>query len=60
MRLLVVLGATIVLGADDTVECRSGRMIAPKGCYREAVRSLRARVDHEFALKWEAIEITSR
>ena len=33
------------------VECRAGRMIAPKGCYREAVRSLRARVDHEFCLE---------
>jgi hypothetical protein len=31
--------ATIVLGADDTVERRSGRKIAAKGCYREAVRS---------------------
>ena len=30
-------GATIVLGANDTVERRSGRRITAKGCYRDAV-----------------------
>jgi hypothetical protein len=35
---LVPAGATIVLGADDTVERRSGRKIRAKGCYRDAVR----------------------
>ena len=39
ITLLVPPGATIVLGADDTVERRSGRKIAAKGCYRDAVRS---------------------
>jgi hypothetical protein len=29
---LVPPGATIVLGADDTVERRSGRQIKAKGC----------------------------
>jgi hypothetical protein len=28
-----------MLGADDTVERRSGRQITAKGCYRDAVRS---------------------
>jgi hypothetical protein len=37
-------GATIVLGADDTVERRSGRKIKAKGCYREAVRSSKKQV----------------
>ena len=35
-------GATIVLGADATVERRSGRRIHAKGCSRDAVRSTMA------------------
>ena len=37
ITLLVPPGATIVLGADDTVERRSGRKIAAKGCDRDKV-----------------------
>jgi hypothetical protein len=44
--------ATIVLGADDTVERRSGRQIAAKGCYRDAVRSTKKHVIRCFGLKW--------
>jgi hypothetical protein len=39
ITLLVRSEATIVLGADDTVERRSGRKIAAKSCDRDAVRS---------------------
>jgi DDE superfamily endonuclease len=49
---LVPPGAPIVLGADDTVERRSGRQITAKGCYRDAVRSTRKHVIHCFGLKW--------
>jgi hypothetical protein len=49
---LVPSGAPIVLGADDTVERRSGRQITAKGCYRDAVRSTRKHVTHCFGLKW--------
>jgi len=49
---LVPPGATIVLGADDTVERRSGRKIRAKGCYRDAVRSSKAPVVRCFGLKW--------
>ena len=49
---LVPPGATIVLGADDTVERRSGRKISAKGCYREAVRSTKKHVIRCFGLKW--------
>jgi hypothetical protein len=35
---LVPLGATLVFGAEDTVERRSGRQIRAKGGYRDAVR----------------------
>jgi hypothetical protein len=48
-------GAPIVLGADDTVERRSGRKIAAKGCYRDAVRSSKQHVIHCFGLKWVAM-----
>ncbi len=54
--LLVLLGvppgAAIVLGADDTVERRSGRQIKAKGCYRDAVRSSKKHVVRCFGLKW--------
>jgi DDE superfamily endonuclease len=52
IALLVPSEATIVLGADDTVERRSGRKIAAKGCYRDAVRSTKKHVIHCFGLKW--------
>ncbi len=50
--LLVPPGATIVLGADDTVERRGGRKITAKGCYRDAVRSTKKHVIRCFGLKW--------
>ena len=49
---LVPPGATIVLGADDTVERRSGRQLKAKGCDRDAVRSSRKHVVKCFGLKW--------
>jgi DDE superfamily endonuclease len=49
---LVPPGAPIVLGADDTVERRSGRQIAATGCYRDAVRSTKKHVIRCFGLKW--------
>jgi hypothetical protein len=52
ITLLVPPGATIVLGADDTLERRSGRKIAAKGCYRDAVRSSKKHVIRCFGLKW--------
>jgi hypothetical protein len=55
ITLLVPPGATIVLGADDTVERRNGRKIRAKGCYRDAVRSTRKHVIRCFGLKWVAM-----
>jgi DDE superfamily endonuclease len=52
---LVPPGATIVLGADDTVERRNGRQIKAKGCYRDAVRSSKSCVIRCFGLKWVAM-----
>jgi hypothetical protein len=49
---LAPAGAPVVLGADDTVERRSGRKIGAKGCYRDAVRSSQKHVIHCFGLKW--------
>src|SRR6266850_1767432 len=42
----------LLLGADDTVERRSGRRITAKGCYRDAVRSSHKHVIRCFGLKW--------
>ena len=55
VRLLVPPGAAIVLGADDTVERRSGRKLKAKGCYRDAVRSSKKQVIRCFGLKWVAM-----
>jgi DDE superfamily endonuclease len=49
---LVPPGAALGLGADDTVERRSGRKIRAKGCYRDAVRSSHTHVIRCFGLKW--------
>jgi len=57
VTLLVPPGAVIVLGADDTIERRSGRKITAKGCYRDAVRSSRKHVVHCFGLKWVAMRV---
>ncbi|MGH8055638.1 MAG: transposase, partial [Candidatus Entotheonellia bacterium] len=52
---VVPSGATVVLGADDTVERRSGRKIRAKGCYRDAVRSSQQQVLRCFGLKWVSL-----
>jgi DDE superfamily endonuclease len=52
ITVLVPAGATIVLGADDTVERRAGRKIRAKGCYRDAVRSSQKHVIRCFGLQW--------
>jgi hypothetical protein len=54
---LVPSGATLVLGADDTVERRTGRQIKAKGCYRDAVRSSKKHVVRCFGLKWVAMMV---
>jgi DDE superfamily endonuclease len=43
--------ATIMLGADDTVERRRGRKINAKGGYRDGVRSAKSHVIRCFGLK---------
>jgi len=60
LTLLVLPGATIVLGADDTVERRSGRKIKAKGCYRDAVRSTKKHVIRCFGLKWVSMMLLVR
>jgi hypothetical protein len=55
ITVLVPAGATIVLGADDTVERRSGRKIRAKGCDRDAVRSTQKHVIRCCGLKWVAM-----
>jgi DDE superfamily endonuclease len=57
ITVLVPPGATIVLGADDTVERRSGRKITAKGGYRDAVRSTKKHVMRCFGLKWVTMRL---
>jgi hypothetical protein len=52
ITVLVPVGTTIVLGADDTIERRGGRKITAQGCYRDAVRSTKQQVIRCFGLKW--------
>ena len=52
LSLCVPPGATIILGADDTVERRSGRRITAQGCERDAVRSTKQHVIRCFGLQW--------
>ena len=54
---LVPAGATSVLGADDTLERRSGRQITAKGGYRDAVRSSQKPVIRCFGLQWVAMRL---
>jgi hypothetical protein len=60
LTLLVPPGATIVLGADDTIERRGGRKITAKSCYRDAVRSSKKHVVRCFGLKWVSMMLLVR
>ena len=57
IALLVPPGATIVLGADDIVERRSGRRITAKGGYRDAVRSTKKHVIRCFGVTWVSMRL---
>ena len=59
MRLtrLMPPGATLVFGADDTVERRSGRQIRANGCARDAVRASKKHVSRGCGLKWVAMRL---
>jgi DDE superfamily endonuclease len=50
-------GATVVLGADDTVERRSGGKIRAKGCDRDAVRSTKTHVIRCVGLTWVSMRL---
>ncbi len=52
LTVFVPPGTTIVLGADDTVERRSGRKIKATGGDRDPVRSSKQHVIRCFGLKW--------
>jgi len=54
------VGSTIVLGADDTIERRTGRKIKALGCYRDGVRSTKKHVVRCFGLKWVSMQVLVR
>ena len=57
LTVLVPQGATLVCGADDTVERRSGRKRKATGCYREAVRSTKKPGIHGWGLQWGSMRL---
>src|SRR5262249_58803940 len=57
LTVLVPQGATLVCGADDTVERRSGRKRKATGCYREAVRSTKKPGIHCGGLQWGSMRL---
>jgi hypothetical protein len=57
MVFLVSPGATIVWGAEDTIDRRGGRKITAKGCDREAVRSTRTPLVRGFGLQWVSLRL---
>jgi hypothetical protein len=57
ITLLVPPGATLVFGADATLERRSGRQIKAKGGYRAAGRSARQHVIRCFGVTWVSMRL---
>lgn len=57
---LLPAGITIVIGADDTIERRSGKKIKGKGCYRDPVRSTKKHLVRCFGLKWLSLMVMVR
>jgi hypothetical protein len=57
VALLVPPGVPLMLGADDTVERRSGRRITAKGCDRDAVRSSHTHVIRCVGLTWVVMRL---
>jgi hypothetical protein len=55
MTSLMPPGATLVLGADDTVDRRLGRRITAKGCDRDAGRSSKPHVIRGVGLPWVSL-----
>ena len=55
LLLLLPSDGVVVIGADDTIERRRGRVIKGVGCYRDPVRSSHKYVVKCFGLKWLAL-----
>ena len=47
----------LVVGVDETLERRQGKMIAPKGIYRDPVRSSHSHVVKTSALRWVCLTL---
>jgi hypothetical protein len=53
----VGLGMPVVLGADETLERRTGKRIEDKGLFRDAVRSSKKRVVTSVGLRWVSMMV---
>ena len=57
VTLFVASGGTVVLGADETLERRTGNHIQAKGVFRDAVRSSRKYTVKAFGLRWVSMMV---
>jgi hypothetical protein len=48
----VAAGVPVIIGADETLERRSGEQIKNKSVFRDAVRSSKKYTVHSFGLRW--------
>jgi DDE superfamily endonuclease len=49
----------VVLGVDDSIECRRGKRISAKGIYRDPVRSSRSFFVKTSGLRWLSLMLLS-
>ncbi|MBF0477355.1 MAG: transposase, partial [Deltaproteobacteria bacterium] len=47
----------LIILIDEPIERRKGKEIKAKGCYRDAVRSSKAKVVHCYGLKWISMQL---
>src|SRR5215216_3946120 len=56
-KTFVAEGAPLVVGVDETLERRRGKKIAPKGIYRDPVRSSHSHFVKTSALRWVCLTL---
>ncbi len=57
IKAFVAEGAPLVVGVDETLERRRGKKIAPKGIYRDPVRSSHSHFVKTSALRWVCVTL---
>ncbi len=52
VQTFVVTGMPVILGADETLERRKGKLIKQKGVFRDPIRSSKKYLVHSYGLRW--------